>query len=127
MGKDSNKKSKKDKSLPLDSSAVQDEDSTNYHLRDESPSSNQNNNTDNNISEDYQEEEGEIPIQYGFNGKPLIKFDRGQSIFVSNQRKERLEAGTFIDYDKIIKFVQQVKREDFEENIESLIDPIVWI
>jgi hypothetical protein len=125
MGKGSNKKAKNNTSLQLDSSKAEDEDTINYHVRDESSPSNQNNNIDNNTGGDYEGEEGEIPIQYGFNGKPLIKFDRGQSIFVSNQRKELLEAGTFIDHDKIIKFVQQVKRDDFDENIESLIDPIV--
>jgi hypothetical protein len=96
MGKDSNKKAKKDKSHPSALPAEQDDDSINYHNKDETPPDDINLSSrndfksseqdDNNFlhDDDYQKEDGEINVRYGFNGKPLIKFDRGQPIFVSN-------------------------------------------
>jgi transposase InsO family protein len=70
-------------------------------------------------------EDGEI-VQYGLNGKPVTKSDKGQAFFISNQKKERLEAGSIIDSDKITRFVQQIRREDFEDHIENLVDDTVW-
>jgi hypothetical protein len=49
---------------------------------------------------------------------------QGQAFFISNQKKERLEAGSIIDGDKITRFVQQIRREDFE--ISKLVDDTVW-
>jgi hypothetical protein len=47
-----------------------------------------------------------------------------QAFFISNQKKERLEAGSIMTAIKSRDF--QNRREDFEDHIENLVDDTVW-
>jgi hypothetical protein len=73
------------------------------------------------------EEEGEVPpIQLGFNGKPLTSTEVESSIFMSKNKKIRLDSASPIDHSLIKRFTSQVKNEDFKSPIEKLIDPVCW-
>jgi transposase InsO family protein len=62
----------------------------------------------------------------GLDGQPLDSSGTpGTKIYVSNQKAYRLEANTKITHQAILKFQQQLLRQDFEQRVEHLIDSSV--
>jgi hypothetical protein len=66
------------------------------------------------------------PIQLGLSGHPLGPTEKESNIFMSNQKKIRLDSAFPLNHDLIKRFVSQVRNEDFKSPIEKLIDNACW-
>jgi hypothetical protein len=68
----------------------------------------------------------EPEIQFGLSGQPLESSEKESNIFMSNQKKIRIDSAYPITHELIKKFVSQVRNEDFKSPIEKLIDHASW-
>jgi hypothetical protein len=89
-------------------------------------------NNDDHEEGEYVEDNENLPypdepnIQLGLNGQPLESTEKESSIFMSNQKKIRIDSAYPINTELIKRFVSQIRNEDFKTSIEKLIDDASW-
>jgi hypothetical protein len=67
---------------------------------------------------------GPKPARLGLNGKPKLTTSDTR-MFLTNSKAIRLEKGTPMNHEVVKKFRSQMKRHDFEQKLEDLIDPTI--
>jgi transposase InsO family protein len=78
------------------------------------------------FQENNNDEDGEVTIQYGLNGKPIDYKSPSSKVFVNLKPPIRLDGSMQIDHQLVTKFVAQIKNDDSEIQIEKLVDKVSW-